>query len=248
MPPSDPHGAGHHRCVSSRPLPHRACGSPAHAAPRGALLYPRRSRDELEGGFLGLMAYPDPKGERNNRMPGKRRSGSDVRAEASRDPCDKAKAELLEAQSPDDERERPPERHPIPAPCPATASRVRPTQPSGRGALPSEGNQGDEWDAYVTLGRMTATNAGSPTGREPHGHGVPIVVVPAPRGAMRKEMKDIKHLVRAGWNAGPGLMQRPGEAGDGQGVESRVRGQASRQRDGRVALPDARVRASKTER
>ena len=26
MPPSDPHGAGHHRCVSSRPLPHRACG------------------------------------------------------------------------------------------------------------------------------------------------------------------------------------------------------------------------------
>jgi hypothetical protein len=24
-------------------------------------------------------------------------------------------------------------------------------QPSGRGALPSEGNQGDEWDAYVTL-------------------------------------------------------------------------------------------------
>ena len=26
MPPSDPRGAGHHRCVSSRPLPHRACG------------------------------------------------------------------------------------------------------------------------------------------------------------------------------------------------------------------------------
>ncbi len=99
------------------------------------------------------------------------------KAEASRDPRDKAKAELLEAQSPDDERERPPERHPIPAPCPATATRVRLSQPSGRGALPNEGNQGDEWDAYVTLGRMTATNAGSPTGREPHGHGVPIVVV-----------------------------------------------------------------------
>ena len=65
---------------------------------------------------------------------------------------------------------------------------------------------------------------------------------------MRKEMKDIKHLIRAGWNAGPGLMQRPGEAGDGQGVESRASGQASRQRDGRAALPDARVRASETER
>jgi len=35
----------------------------------------------------------------------------------------------------------------------------------------------------------------------------------APRGAMRKEMTDDKHLIRAGWNAGPGPMQRPGEAG-----------------------------------
>ena len=27
----------------------------------------------------------------------------------------------------------------------------RSLQPSGHGALPSQGNQGDEWDAYVTL-------------------------------------------------------------------------------------------------
>ena len=46
---------------------------PTSNAPRGALLYPRRSRDELEGRFVGLMAYPDPRGERNNRMPVKRR-------------------------------------------------------------------------------------------------------------------------------------------------------------------------------
>ena len=52
-----------------------------------------------------------------------------------------------------------------------------PLQPPERGAMPSEGIQGDEWDAYVTLGRMTGTNAGSPTGREPYGDGVPIVVV-----------------------------------------------------------------------
>jgi hypothetical protein len=88
----------------------------------------------------------------------------------------------------------------------------------------------------------------NPRGASPEDDGVLVVVVAAPRGAMRKEMKDIKHLVRAGWNAGPGLMQRPGEAGDGRGVESRVRGRASRQRDGRAALPDARVRASETER
>jgi hypothetical protein len=43
-------------------------------------------------------------------------------------------------------------------------------------------------------------------------------------------------------------MQRLGEAGDGRGAESRAGGQASRQRDGRAALPDARVRASETER
>ena len=37
--------------------------------------------------------------------------------------------------------------------------------------------QGDEWGAYVTLGRTTRTNAGSPAGREPQGDGVPVVVV-----------------------------------------------------------------------
>jgi hypothetical protein len=66
---------------------------------------------------------------------------------------------------------------------------------------------------------------------------------------MRKEMKDDKHLVRAGWNAGPGLMQRLGEAGGqprrGSGCQRRKR---PRQRDGRAVLPDARVRASETER
>jgi hypothetical protein len=43
-------------------------------------------------------------------------------------------------------------------------------------------------------------------------------------------------------------MQRPGEAGDGRGAGSRAGGQASRRCDGRAALPDARVRASETER
>src|SRR6266540_741253 len=43
----------------------------AAAAPRGALLYPRLSREELEGRFLGLMAYLDGKPEGDNSMPGK---------------------------------------------------------------------------------------------------------------------------------------------------------------------------------
>jgi hypothetical protein len=52
----------------------------------------------------------------------------------------------------------------------------------------------------------------------------------------------------------PAVMPAPGRCsglvklGTARGVESCAGGQASRQRDGRVVLPDARVRASKTER
>ena len=46
------------------------------AAPRGALSYPRCSREKLGGRFLGLMAYLDPKGEGDNSMPEKQRSCS----------------------------------------------------------------------------------------------------------------------------------------------------------------------------
>jgi len=49
-------------------------------------------------------------------------------------------------------------------------------QPSGRGAMPSEGIQGDEWGAYVTLICTARTNVGSPKGREPYGDGAPVVV------------------------------------------------------------------------
>ena len=123
------------------------------------------------------MAYPDLKSERDNRLPAKLRARPDVRGAASRDPRDMAKAEL-----PDSPVSRRPNcgsagkaSETGATPCDGVES--DPTQPSGRGALPNEGNQGDERDAYVTLGRTTGTNAGSPTGREPHGDGGPIVVV-----------------------------------------------------------------------
>jgi len=32
--------------------------------------------------------------------------------------------------------------------------------------MPNEGIQGDEWDAYVALHRMTETNVGSPAERK----------------------------------------------------------------------------------
>jgi hypothetical protein len=56
------------------------------------------------------------------------------------------------------------------------------------GAIPDQGIQGDEWDAYVTLERMTLTNVGSPTGRESYGDRGPVVVAgvtPCPGGRGR---------------------------------------------------------------
>ena len=40
------------------------------AAPRGALSYPRLSREEFEGRFLGPMPYLELKGEGNHSMAG----------------------------------------------------------------------------------------------------------------------------------------------------------------------------------
>jgi hypothetical protein len=60
-------------------------------APRGASSYPRRSREELEGRFLGPMAYLDAKVRGNGSLPEKQRSCPGVRSEVLRDPCDMAK-------------------------------------------------------------------------------------------------------------------------------------------------------------
>jgi hypothetical protein len=64
-----------------------------------------------------------------------------------------------------------------------------PSQPSGPGAMPSEGIEGDEWDAYVTLPRATGTNVGSPTGREPQGDGGPVVVAGVTPGQGGRESR-----------------------------------------------------------
>jgi hypothetical protein len=55
--------------------------------------------------------------------------------------------------------------------------------------MPSEGIQGDEWGAYVTLPRTTRTNMGSPTGRESYGDGGPVVVAGVTTGQGRRESR-----------------------------------------------------------
>jgi hypothetical protein len=171
--------------VSGRPTARRAELLGGHRmtekrnAPRGALLYPRRSREELEGMFLGQMAYPDPKGERNSSMPGKRQSCSGVRGEVSRDPCDMAKAGLPEAESPEDAKIRPPERHSIPAPRSVTASFACRCNLRGVERCPvrviKEMSRTPKSRSDVQQGRTRD----QPSGREPQGDGVPIVVVGA---------------------------------------------------------------------
>ena len=146
-------------------------------APRGALLYPRCSRDELEGRFLGPMAYPDPKGERDKRMPANRRSCPGVRAGASRGPRDMAKAGLPEAESPEDATYRPPERHPLPAPRSATANwrcrcNLRGVERCPVRAI-KEMSRTPKSRSDVRQGRTRD----QPPGREPQGDGVPVVVV-----------------------------------------------------------------------
>ncbi len=66
---------------------------------------------------------------------------------------------------------------------------------------------------------------------------------------MRKEMTEETHLIRAGCDAGPGLMQQPGEAGgpSGRGI-ARQGMKRPRRCNGRAVLPVARARASETER
>src|SRR6266536_1041123 len=50
--------------------------------------------------FLGRLAYLNAKARGDKSMPGKRWSSGGAQGDVPRDPCDRAKAGLLEAQSP----------------------------------------------------------------------------------------------------------------------------------------------------
>jgi hypothetical protein len=117
------------------------------SAPRGALLYPPPSGERLEEASLGPMAYLDSKGKGNNSMPENRRPSPGIWGGASGDPRDMAKAGLPEAQSPGGAIRTPAGKMPETgaAPC-GRVHRYLP-QPPGRGAMPSQGIQGDEWAA-----------------------------------------------------------------------------------------------------
>jgi hypothetical protein len=185
-------------------------------------LYPRRSRDETRRKVRSPMANPDPRGERNNRMPGKRRPAEVSGLGRSRDPRDMAKAGLPESQSPDDEIDASVGTTPDTDAMLCDGMGGWPSQPSGHGALPSEGNQGDEWDAYVTLDTCDRDERGiNPRVARPRGDGVLVVVVGAtthqggresrPQGEGRRRRDRLRHAPRPsarqaapGWSRGLG--------------------------------------------
>jgi transposase len=137
-------------------------------------------------GSNGLPGSERLRGQQHARKPGGRAQWSGTACRG--DPRDMAKAGLPEAQSPVDASSHPPERPLKPVPCSASESKVADAPPE-RGATPSEGVQGDEWDAYVTLPRTTKTNAGSPAGREPQGDGGLVVVAGVTTGQGGRESR-----------------------------------------------------------
>ena len=148
----------------------------ARCAPRGALLYPRRSREEFGGIFLGPMAHLDAKARGDKSMPSGGGHREDVEGGPPRDPRDMAKAGLLESQSPEGKSDEPAGTTSETGVVLCIGMNRGLMQPPEDDSMPSEGIQGDEWGACVTLGRTTRTNVGSPTGREPYGDAVPVVV------------------------------------------------------------------------
>ncbi len=148
-----------------------------NVAPRGALLYPRHSREELGGMFLDPMPNPELKDKRDSSLAENRRSCPDVWGDALGDPRDMVKAGLLDSSVSRRCNSSSAGKTSVTGAGPATASY------SGRRNL--QGTERCLTKAFKATNetpksryiRATETNVGSPTGREPHGDGVPVVVV-----------------------------------------------------------------------
>jgi hypothetical protein len=117
------------------------------SAPRGARLYPPPSGERLEGTSLGPMAYLALKKKGDRSMPLNQRSCPGVWGGALGDPRDMAKARLPESQFPEGASRTPAGKTPETGAAPAPGSICAWRNLPGYGAMPSEGIQGNEWDA-----------------------------------------------------------------------------------------------------
>ena len=99
------------------------------------------------------------------------------RGDAPWDPRDMAKATLPKPQSPEDARHRPPERHPIPAPRPATTSLFCRRNLRSAERCPMRAIKEMSGAPKSRSDVQQRRTRDQPSGREPQGDGVPIVVV-----------------------------------------------------------------------
>ena len=114
-------------------------------------------------------------------MPSKREASEDVYDAVLRDPRDKARAVLLESQTPARQAHLP-RRQRLERGHQHPAESLSPSEPSGWWAMDDQSIQGTEQvkgsngtpTSYLDVYRFG--NAGWPTGRESYGHGAPIVV------------------------------------------------------------------------
>ena len=138
----------------------------------------RRGSEEMTS---GSTAYSRSKDQQDSSMPSKQESSEDVYDAVLQDPCDKARAVLLESQTPARELHLPRlqrlqrgHRH--------TTDQLSPSEPSDRWAMDNQSIQRTEQvkgsngtpTSYSDVCRFG--NAGWPTGRESYGHGAPVVV------------------------------------------------------------------------
>jgi hypothetical protein len=147
------------------------------AAPRGALLYPRFSREELGGMFLDLMPNPASKDKRDSSLAENQRPCPGVWSAALGDPRDMVKAVLLDSPVSRRRNSSSAGKTSVTGARSVVASRSGCRNLQGVERCPvrafKEAN-GTPKSRYI---RTAGTNVGSPTGREPYGDGVPIVVV-----------------------------------------------------------------------
>ncbi len=131
-------------------------------------------------------AYPTGKPERDNSMPTKQGSPKTLRGEL---PCGTCavwlKAGLPETQFPRMDGSSPDNSvwcgtNDLPACMPYGSGAL------GRWLARNDLAQGDEWEPGAALSRLVCENTGSPTGREPYGDGVPVVVAGLPYGRLRQ--------------------------------------------------------------
>jgi hypothetical protein len=147
------------------------------SAPRGALLYSRYSREELGGMFLDLMPNLASKDKGNSSLAANQRPCPGVWSAALGDPRDMVKAELLD--SPVSRRRKPASagKTSVTGANPVAASSTGRRNLQGMERCPVRALKETNRTPKSPYIRTAGTNVGSPTGREPYGDGVPIVVV-----------------------------------------------------------------------